>query len=258
MRKIDFEIFDKWWEYFLVILWGFSHPSNEKLMGNKNVSKADIKKKYENKIIEVFNTNNAERIANLTTFINNRCSEEEERKKTIESKAHSLVGQTSIAVSLLFAAISVSTSQYDFLPFYFKLILWIIFFIIILNFVTAGLHARNVVTALQGYAYHSIDSFLDIKNNKIDILIEKYFISEYNSYLNNVKTTYLRFSHWYFKFSFMITVVVALLLPPSLMLVNGKANNKKTQDKYNRIYINNENHQILMRDSMKIKIDSLK
>lgn len=257
MKKMEFEIFDKWWEYFLVIIWGFSHPTNKKLMGRDSASKIKIKNEYEAKIVEVFNTKDEDKIKNLIDFIDNRYSEEDERKKTIEGKAHSLLGQTSIAVSLLFAAISISTSQYDFLPFYFKLILWLVFFIIILNFVTAGLHARNVVTALQGFAHHSIDNFLIKEDNKIDILIEKYFMCEYNSYLNDVKATYLRFSHWYFKFSFIITVIIALLLPPSLMLANSNKDTKP-QNKLEHIYINNGNYQTLKIDTTKTEIDTLK
>ena len=43
---MNFEIFDKWWEYFTVIFWGISNPENEKIMGEKNVSKAEIHEKY--------------------------------------------------------------------------------------------------------------------------------------------------------------------------------------------------------------------
>lgn len=256
---MNYEIFEKWWEYFLVISWGFSHPTSSKLMGRDNVNKDDLKNKYESQILDVLNTNDSERIKNLTDFINNKYSEEEERKKTIENKAHTLIGQTSIAVSLLLAAISIGTSQYDFLPIYFKIIVWFLFFIIIINFVTAGLHARNVVTALQGFAHHSIGSFFLQDNYKINILIEKYFMSEYNSYLNDVKATYLRFSHWYFKFSFIITVLIALILPPSLMLVSSSTIKSKPQNKIENITVNtNYSSQSAISDSINLKTDTTK
>lgn len=254
---MNYEIFEKWWEYFLVIFWGFSHPTSSKLMGRENVKKDDLKNQYGSQILDVLNTNDAEKIKNLTDFINNKYSEEEDRKKTIENKAHTLIGQTSITVSLLLAAISIGTSQYDFLPIYFKIIVWFLFFIIILNFVTAGLHARNVVTALQGFAHHSIGSFFLQDNYKINILIEKYFMSEYNSYLNDVKATYLRFSHWFFKFSFIITVLIALLLPPSIMLVSSSTVKPDKQTKIENINVNhNYNNQLGICDSTKLKTDT--
>lgn len=256
---MNFEIFDKWWEYFLVIFWGFSHPSNTKLLGREIQKKDDIKTQYEAKIADVLNTNDTEKIKNLSDFINKKYDEEEERKKTIENKAHSLIGQTSIAVSLLLAAISIGTSQNDELPLYFKIIVWFFYFIIILNFVTAGLHARNVVTVLHGFASHKIDSFFDQENFKLNILLEKYFMSEYNSYLNDVKATYLRFSHWYFKFSFIITVLITLILPPSLMLVNTFTDEIKHPNKIENINVNhNFNNNLKSTNSKNIKIDTLK
>lgn len=256
---MNHEIFDKWWEYFHVIFWGFSPPSNAKLMGCENVEKDDIKSEYESKVVEVLATNDNDKIKYLNDFINNRYDDEEERKKTIENKAHSLIGQTGIAVSMLLAAISIGTSQYDFLPLYFKIIVWALFFILILNFVTAGLHARNVVTVLQGFAHHTINSFLIQDNYKLNILLEKYFMSEYNSYLNNVKATYLRFSHWYFKFSFILTVLIALLLPPSLMFVNSSNAESKVPSKVENIDVNhNYYNSIENNESNKSTVDTLK
>ncbi len=256
---MNFEIFDKWWEYFLVIFWGFSPPANVKLMGRENIKIVDIKLEYESKVVEVLATNDNEKIKQLNDFINSKYEEEEDRKKTIENKAHSLIGQTGIAVSLLLAAISIGSSQYDYLPLYFNIIVWVLFFIIILNFVTAGLHARNVVTVLQGFAHHTINSFFIQDNYKLNILLEKYFMSEYNSYLNNVKATYLRFSHWYFKFSFIVTVLIALLLPPSFMLINSINDESKDPSKVENININHSNDKSIEdNEANKSTIDTLK
>jgi len=115
------------------------------------------------------------------------------------------------------------------------------------------------VTALQGFAHHSIGSFFLQDNYKINILIEKYLMSEYNSYLNDVKTTYLRFSHSYFKFSFIITVLIALLLPPAIMLVSSSTAKPDKQTKIENINVNNSyNNQLDICDSNKLKSDTTK
>ncbi|QQS37590.1 MAG: hypothetical protein IPM56_06450 [Ignavibacteriales bacterium] len=256
---MNYEIFEKWWEYFLVIFWAFSRPSNKKLMKYEQVTKEDLKIKYGPRISDVLNTDDLEKIKTLTEFIDNKYLEEDERKKTIENKAHSLIGQTSLAVSFLLAAISFGSTQNDNLPLYFKIIVWLLFFLIILNFVTAGLHARNVVTALEGFAHHSIENFFYPDNSKYNLLFEKFFMSEYNFYLNNVKTTYLRFSHWYFKFSFIITVIVALILPPSIMFVYNQDLEFESPTKTSNIKVENYYwNKSKTNDSISIKEDSIK
>ena len=50
---------------------------------------------------------NKTRIDEFFNFLKERKKEEDDRRKTIETKAHSLIGQTSIAITLLLALISV-------------------------------------------------------------------------------------------------------------------------------------------------------
>ena len=76
-------------------------------------------------------------------------------------------------------------------------------------------------------------------------MLEKYFCSCYNSYLNNVKGSYLKFAHWYFKFSFIITIVIALLLPPALMFFNIPKDNKSQEINY--FYFNYNNADSLIK-----------
>ncbi len=225
--KINYEIFDSWWEYFLVAWWGISTPSNEKLFGKKATSD-DITNKYENKISLLLKKKKMKRRNSFITHLNYRIQQETERKRIIESKAHSFIGQTGIAVSLLIGALSLGTTQFDDWDILLKLFSWFVFLIIIVNFIFAGLHARNVITLIEGYSYQDYELFID-KSSKIkDQILEKIYICEHNFYLNNVKATYLRFAHWYFKFSFILILIGSLLLPPTIIVFNSNNQNQST------------------------------
>lgn len=232
------EIFDHWWEYFTIIWWGIFPPTMDKLMnGRQFTKKEEIDNLYKNKInLLANNANFSEREKEFVESINSLYLQEEERKKTIELKAHSLIGQTSIAITFLLAAISLTTAQYQDFSLIIKLIIWFSFVAIIINFVTAGLHARNVVILKEGYASTSYCDLLNPDFSLTSFTLDKIYSVEHNSYLNEVKATYLKFSHWFFKCSFIITISVAVLLPPFLMIT---ANSNHGTSKEGKVYIYN-------------------
>lgn len=230
------EILDHWWEYYKIIWWGIFPPDMKKLMNDREITKKEIiGNLYKDQInLLANNTNFPERQKEFIESIDSIYLQEEERKKTIELKAHSLIGQTSIAITFLLAAISLTTVQYQNFSLITKLVIWFSFVTIIINFVTAGLHARNAVILKEGYATTSYSDFLDVDFSLTNYTLDKIYSVEHNSYLNEVKATYLKFSHWFFKCSFIITIFVSVLLPPFLMLT---ANTNPDASKETKVYI---------------------
>lgn len=220
MSKIDYEIFEKWWEYFLVAKWSFYRPSNEKLTGLKIVTYKNIEKKYSDKLKKLFDEPIKENIEQLQRYSDEEFYSETERKNVIEAKAHSLLGQSGISVTLLIAALSLGTTQFGDWSILFKLLLWLSFSFIIFNFVFAGLHARNALVLKEGYASQTFESMIDNLGSKTN-LIEKIYIIEYNRYLNDIKGTYLKFAQWFYKFSFLLVLMVTFLIPPLLITLQN-------------------------------------
>lgn len=226
-NKKEHEILSHWWEYIVIIWWGFSPPSIDILLNGRKVETIkDINEKYGAKIKELYQTADKEKINHLENFINNRLKEEEERRKTIETKAQSLIGQTSIAISILLAAISFSITQYPSLLSFQKTIIWAFLFILLINFITVGLHARHAVILILGYSYENIDYLIEKDSSPIDINIEKYWMGNRNSYLNDYKATFLKCSHWFFKCSLVLALLMALIIP-LLILSNNVPKDQK-------------------------------
>lgn len=236
------EIFDHWWEYFLVMWWGISTPKPEKLIPPpKDIKLDNISADFKDKIETLLSTNDEKKINSFNKILDDTSKDDDEIKKTIESKAHSLIGLTSIAVSLLLAGISFAINQSQHINILLQFLLWLIFLLLIINFLTAGMHARNVVILTKGYARFNFEPLLDDKKKAVDIILDKIMINNYNAYLNRIKATYLKFSHWYFKSSFILTMVVALLLPPLLIFSNKKVDNSSDKQKINIINNNYNN-----------------
>lgn len=218
MAKIDYEILEHWWEYFVVIWWAIFRPTNKQVLARSAPTKIDIQNKYEDALKGLLSRKDENKISGLTENLATRNKAEEERKTTIESKAHSLIGQTGIAVTLLISTLSLGTGQFKDWHFGVKLITWFLFFSVILNLVVAALHARNVVALKEGYAHEDFESFLGDDTNQLSPFLEMIYIIEHNSYINDVKATYLKFSHWYYKCSFIILVITAIIVPLLIMV----------------------------------------
>lgn len=258
MKMKELEIFDYRLEYFKVIYWGFSPPSHELLQKNRPRKKIDIIENTGPKIREVLESKDEEKINDLKEFIKQRYEAEEDRKKTIENKAHLMIGQTSITVSLLLAAISFGSKEIGLLPLEWKILFWIALCILILNFVTVGLHARNAVRLRPGYAAPLIDVYFQKENCKYQYLLELYYCAEYNSYLNNAKGTYLLFAHWYLKCSLVATFIVSVLLPLPLILLNSSQTQNMRQKDFENTVIIRTVDSLSNYPNRKIEFDSVK
>jgi hypothetical protein len=221
MEKIDYEILEHWWEYFLVVWWSIFRPSNERLMGRVSGTENDIREAHGGSLNDFLSRSEEKEIVKLIDFLASKRKAEEERKSTIESKAHSLIGQTGIAVTLLIGALSLGTLQFKDWHFLIKITTWIFFFSVILNLIVAGLHARNTVALKEGYAHTDISILISQETQLLDFLINDLYISEHNSYLNDVKATYLKFAHWFYKCSFIFILISAFFLPPIAMFGNS-------------------------------------
>lgn len=245
-EKNKHEILTHWWEYIIIIWWGFFPPSIEALLNGRRVeTKKEINERLRKKIQELYQTSDKEKIDNFELYVNNRLIEEEERKKTIETKAQSLFGQTSISISILLAVLSLSIARYPNLPPFQFSIIWIFLCILLINFITVGLHARHALTLTLGYSYESIDLLIDKNSSSTDIYLERYWMSDRNSYLNDYKATFLKCSHWFFKCSLVITLIMALMLP----LLNFFNSNASDQKKSSAPIIIKNNHSNVKQNS---------
>lgn len=220
MVKIKYEILDYWWEYFHIFWWSFSRPSNERLQRTKSPTREDIHNQHATAVNEFLSKNDDSQIKIFMDHLEADIKDEEDRKNTIESKAHAMVGQTGIAVTLLIGTLSFGSGQFKDVDMMIKWLAWLVFFLAILNLVVAGLHARNAVVLKEGYEHLCFDTYFASKS--LSLAIEKIYIKAHNSYLNNVKGTYLKIAHWNYKCSLMILLIGALLLPPLIMFTDSK------------------------------------
>lgn len=256
--KIKYEIFHKWWEYFLVIWWGIFRPSDARLLSQNQITKEEVRDKYKNLILEMLRKGDKEKIEFFNNTVSERKKDEDERKKNIELKAHSLLGQTSIAITLFVALISLSSTQFIETPIFLRIIFWISVVIILIHFITVALHARNAVVLMGYLTPHLVDT-LDPTIDESELLIGRIFANYYNSYLNNVKATYLLFSHWYFKFGIILIFLIGVVLPVLIMSESVskpyEMKNKSTNEI--KIYDRDSTRKILGSDTIITKSDSL-
>ena len=212
--KWNHEIFDSPWEYFTVAWWGISKPSDEALLNRKQPDKDEIEKNYSKDIKSLMSNKKKQYEAKeFEQFVENWQNDENQRRETIETKAHSLLGHTGITVTLLLGSLSIGATQATGWPIWIKLIAWLFFLISSMQFIVAGLLARNAVLT-RGFSHDSPEDLLDPKTNKINILVSRLHQADYNSYLNNAKASYLKFAHWYFKCGLIILFIGVLTLPP--------------------------------------------
>jgi len=220
MAKIKYEILDHWWEYFCIVWWSFFRPSNERLQGTECPTREYIHNQHATAVYEFLSKSDDAQTKVFMDHLDADIKDEDNRKNTIESKAHALVGQAGIAVTLLIGTLSFGSGQFKDVDIILKCFGWMVFFLIILNLVIAGLHARNAVVLKEGYEHLCFETYFTSKS--LSLAIEKIYIKAHNSYLNDVKGTYLKIAHWNYKCSFMVLLVGALVLPPLIMFTDAK------------------------------------
>jgi len=260
--KPNHEIFEHWWEYFIVIWWGFSNPTNENFLKRIKPSKNVIFKEYMGAVTNLLKSNKTQLINEYKLAVTQSFSMEENRKDLIESKAHSLLGQTGITVSLLLGAFSIALTQSFYWSLTIKFIVWIFFVITIIHFTVSGLHARNAVVLKDGYEQADLREILDPHFTLNRLFLSRMYQIEHNSYLNDVKATYLKCAHWYFKAGLVSLVVGILLIIPIFFLLISKNDDKIESIKTN-IINRIEKHELnVSKDSLNsritLPIDSIK
>ena len=266
---MDYEVLDHWWEYFKVLWWAIFPPAdNHLLSGRAAPTKEGFEQNYKQKVTALINDTDQKRTQALSDFLKEAKDQEEDRKKTIEGKAHSLIGQTGIAASLLVGSMSLVSSQVLQLQSAVSLMIVFLVFLVVLHFIAAGLHARHALTLRLGYHQQTIDDYLG-KPNQVDFMTNLAFGNEYNSYLNEIKGTYLKMAHWLFKCAFALLLLSALTIPPAIVFTRTP---KSMDDKqcqaitcrslrdscnanHSKIILNDQPKPFL--ESSKLKIDSL-
>jgi len=225
---MDYEIFCSWWEYFRVISWAIFPPKEEILMNEKEWisdvtvvplnhtlrNKSELEQsifvyQYREKMFKLLSDGDKNKADGFRRKVKIIFDEEENRKKIIEEKAHGLIGQTGIIASVLSVAIPlINTNTHD--PYFIIVIVLLILSLI--NFVVAGLHARNSVTMRPYQRVGLKDIIKDDYDDKPEYIFEQVVDCWINSNNNDIKGTYLKFSHWYFKAGFIIIIILALVL----------------------------------------------
>ena len=204
------EIFDHWWEYFLVLAWTFSPPKFEKIGGEVPPSLNSFKDKYSEEI-ELLSKDEKALIL-FREKLNHLEDLENKTRNTIEEKAHSMISQSGVAATLLLATISLFTIKADSWSYLLSIWIYVFLSVITLNLVAAALLARNVIVLEYKYPKQVISSITK-DYIFIDSLIEQIFIINHSSYFNNIKASFLKFAHWYFKATFMCILILVISLP---------------------------------------------
>lgn len=238
------EIFDSPEEYFTILLWGVFTPDYSKeFLSLKKVDEIKFKNDYE-KMISSFPEDFLDVILDdlVTEY-----SRELSRRKTIEDKAASMLSSNSLSITLLTALVGFF-SKFTSLNIYFKLFLVLFYTLPVINIISSGLHARNVL-GLR-YYYHVLDIKndilvkykynLNIKNYKRKKIVEIAFITASNSYLNSVKASFLKFSHWYYKATFVtLFPLFIFFFMYILFFENGVTKNVEFEEIKNELNITN-------------------
>lgn len=227
------EIFHHWWEYFLVLSWTVYPPKFKKIGGDVPPSLDSFRDKYSKRIEHLSKDEKAlglfrEKLSHLEDL-------ENKTRNTIEGKAHSMISQSGLAAALLVATISllaIKSNSWSYIPS-----IWVYFLLVIttLNLVAAALLARNVIVLEYKYPKQVI-SDLSKDYFFIDSLIEQMFIIKHSSYYNNIKASFLKYAHWYFKATFICILILVISLP---FLYFSKPLEKDSKSNSKNIYIEN-------------------
>jgi hypothetical protein len=211
-------------------------PSYEKVLARQPHARDEFLKKYQDRIASLSGSRRKFVRLSFEEFVTQTIEEERDRQRTIEGKAHSLLGQTGITISLLLGSLSVGATQLSGWPLGVKLVAWGLFLIAALQFVVSGLHARAALILLRGYARDDVEQFLDPKLTKGRLLSQRLFQAEHNSFLNDAKATFLKFAHWYFKSGIMWLLFASLILPPLVFLLGPQKSTTDSSGAETRIF----------------------
>ena len=220
------EIFDHWWDYPVTAWWGLSAPTDEVLLQRSKTTQEAVAQDFRDRIAGLVTSNDAVKIRAFEDHLAKKLESEDDRRTLIETKAHSLLGQTGITVTLLVGSLSLSAVQATQWPLEVKITAWCFFLMAGFHFIVAGLHARNAVILVRGFARPTEDELLDLKIDKSDALVGTLYQAEHNSYINDVKAPYLKIAHWYFKAGLLTIFLAIFVLPPLLFFSNPKSEAK--------------------------------
>jgi hypothetical protein len=179
-------------------------------------------KTYIDELDGALRLNSEDTKANLHEFVKENMVDERDRQSTIEAKAHSLMGQTSITVSLLLASITLGATQLPSVPIYSKVIIWLMFLGTALQFAFAGLHARAALTLKMGYMRDDYSDVISSGKTDAERLGSRLFRFEYNEYINDGKAAFLRIAHYFFRCGILWLLVLSAGLPPLILLTRGE------------------------------------
>ncbi len=204
------EIFDHWWEYFLVLSWTVYPPKFEKIGGVAPPSLDCFRDKYSERIEHL--SKDKEALSLFRQKLSHLEDLENKTQNTIEEKAHSMISQSGVAVALLVGAISLLTTGSGSGSYILSIWVYLLLVIATSNLVAAALLARNVIVLEYKYPRQVIS---DLSKDYFFIvsLIEQIFIIEHSSYYNRIKASFLKFAHWYFKATFICILILVISLP---------------------------------------------
>lgn len=152
---------------------------------------------------------------------------EEKRRKIVEDKAHAMLSQSSITAALLTACLTLFTNDKVHLGYFGKSIILFLFMLPILNTIMIGLLARKVVSAKYKYSSENID--FPVERDKLNFLkkrlIDNIFAKKQNTYLTNIKVTYLNWAHWLHKVNFISLFTCGLTISLIFVFFNNQEKN---------------------------------
>jgi len=206
------EVFDHWWEYFR-LLYRCLAPGTIDDHIKDPVSFEKLKRQYDAESNNIAKSKKEQKDA-ILGILEKGISAEEDRRTVIDAKANSMVSQTGLAVTLIIASLSlVSLGVKELIP---KLVILVLLSVSAVNLIAAGLHARHVVSLRYPYPRHDFAGYLGITQPSADYVVSQLFIIERSSQINDVKATFLRISHWFFKAAF-VTLFLIVLSGPLLL-----------------------------------------
>lgn len=205
------EVLENRREYFKVLFWCFKPPTDKDLTGMPEPPSLE---QHQNEYKPMFRKaiNDPNVLKHLTKSLEYRQEYEEKRRATLDSKAQVMISQGGIAAALLVAAISIMTVSSTDWSINYRMGISFLIAIPIINLLAASLHARNAIVLKYAIVVHGIPLY-DDPEWYINYLVEKIYIAAHNSYINNVKGTYLKLAHWLYKVTFISLGAITLLIP---------------------------------------------
>lgn len=230
-----------WLEYIKIIYWAFKKPEEKKLVEIPKPAKDEINKKYSEMFLNV-KDKGKEYFDVLEKFIKDRLIEEENRRTTLESKAHTVLGQTSVTTTLLLALFSISLYVNNF-TFPFKILIYFFFILLLFHFICSALHAGRVVDPFLKETQIVIDTFQDPNISKNNMLLEKFYVSESLAFVNDIRAAFLTCALKCLKISFIIMAFGSLLFILFLLFNSNLDTSSNQINTINHIIVNDSSLQ---------------